>query len=87
MYQIIKSEFFLELEREELGFDGKCCVILLYASTDVNIRKRQWDILKEKRNNWGRRWILGWDFNEIMTQEGIEGLRVHLLIFEVLSET
>lgn len=57
--QIIKSNFCLELEIEGVGFEGKCWIILLYASTDVTIRKTQWEVLKEKRNNWGRRWILG----------------------------
>lgn len=39
--QMIKSTFCIDVEMEGDGFEGKCWVIFIYASTDVNIRKMQ----------------------------------------------
>lgn len=39
--QMIKPEFYIEVEVKGERFVGKCWVICLYASTDDNIRKLQ----------------------------------------------
>lgn len=50
VHQIIKLEFCIETEIEGDGFERRVWVIFIYASTDVNMRKAQWETLKEKRN-------------------------------------
>lgn len=59
IYQLVKSEFYIEVEIEGEDFKGKCWIIFTDASTDDNIRKIQWDILKKKRSTWGQGWIMG----------------------------
>lgn len=73
VYKVIKSDYCIEVDVEGAGDEGRCWVIFLYASTDSNIRKEQWEMLKEKRKTWGKRWILGGNFNEIVSQEDKQG--------------
>lgn len=58
---------------ESDNFVGKCWIIFIYASADVYTRRMQWDILKRKRGAWGKRWVLGGDFNEIISQDDKRG--------------
>lgn len=57
--QMTKSDFCIDVEIKGDGFEDKCWVVFIYASTDVNIRKKQWEVLKEKRKAWGKRWVRG----------------------------
>lgn len=41
IYQLVKSEFYIEVEMEGEDFEGKCCIIFTDASTDDNIRNIQ----------------------------------------------
>lgn len=51
-------------------------VILVYLSTDENIKRRQWEVLHQKRRNWGQKWIMGGgDFNDILGPEDKKGGR------------
>lgn len=59
VHQVIKSEFCIEMEIEGDGFERGVGVIFIYASTDVNTKKAQWETLKEKIKTWGKRWVLG----------------------------
>lgn len=51
------------------GFDGKCWIIFIYTIANTNTKRIQWDILEMKRGTWRKRWILGGDFNEILSQD------------------
>lgn len=78
VHQIIKSNFCMELEIEGEGFEEKCWIIFIYASTDLCTMKMQWDVLLEKRKSLERRWVLGgismrlkhWRTNKVGTGGG-----------------
>lgn len=78
IHNIIKSDFCIEMEVECDNLTGKVWVVFVYLSTDDHIRKTQWECLKQKRFGWGRRWILGGDFNDIMCHEDKAGGRRRL---------
>lgn len=67
--QIVKSHFCMEVEIEGKDFDGKWWVILVYFSTADNIRRSQWVVLQHKKQNWGQKWIMGGDFNDIIRSD------------------
>lgn len=48
-------------------------IIFIYASAIDEVRREQWEILKVKRNSWGNKWIMGGDFNEIVSHEDKNG--------------
>lgn len=56
--QLIKLEFCVEVECVGDTFEGKCWFIFVYLSTDDQIRKMQWDYLKQRRSTWGRDGLL-----------------------------
>lgn len=43
---IVKYEFCMEMEIEGTYFQEKWWIIFVYASTEDNIRRRQWEMLK-----------------------------------------
>lgn len=53
VHQLIKTNFCIEAEVEGTELEGRFWVIFIYASTDINLRKEQWEILKEKKENLG----------------------------------
>lgn len=58
--QIQKTDFCLKgNEKDNLW------LIFIYASTEANERKRQWEWLINMSQNWGSHWIVGGDFNDI----------------------
>lgn len=57
--QIVMNEFSMELEIEGKDFQGKWWVIFVYLSTEDNVRKRQWEALKQRKRFWVQRWIIG----------------------------
>lgn len=61
--RIIKSDFCIELEIECEGVEGRMWIIFIYASAIDQVRREQWEILKVKRDSWGKKWIMGGDFN------------------------
>lgn len=67
--QIIRSEFCIEIQIERDDFERRFWIILIYASAMDQTMRRQWEILKDKIKSWGKKWILGGDFNEIISQE------------------
>lgn len=67
--QMLKFDFCIEIEVESDSFEGKFWLIFLYASTNDNIRKMQWECLKQKSASCDRKWIMGGDFNGIISQE------------------
>lgn len=48
----------------------------MYASTDVQIKREQWDYLVQERPKWSDMWFLGkGDFNDIRDNEEKSGGR------------
>lgn len=56
----------IEQENEEECF----WIVFVYFSTDVRERIRQWECLKERKQFWGEKWVMGEDFDEIKNNEG-----------------
>lgn len=64
--QIQKSDFCLKVQMIKGNEQKNLWIIFLHASTDAREKKRQWDWLKNRSQNWGSLWIMGEDFNNII---------------------
>lgn len=56
--QIVMNEFSMELNTERKDFEGKLWVIFVYLSTEDNVKKRQWEVLKQMKRFRGEQWII-----------------------------
>lgn len=54
---------------EQEDTDKDLWIIFLYASVKTRERKRQWEWLQDRKQQWGTRWIIGGDFNDIKSHE------------------
>lgn len=72
-HQIVFNRYSMEVEFESEDYQSNFWGIFVYASTDENIRKDQWRELLNKRRNWGEKWFLGGDFNDILQIEEMKG--------------
>lgn len=50
-------------------------IIFIYASTEAKERRKQWELLMKRKSQWGSRWILEGDFNDIRNNEEKKGGR------------
>lgn len=66
---IQKQDFCLEVFVEPAKREDAFWAIFVYASTDNRVRKGQWDYLQQRKSQWGARWFLGGDFNDIRKNE------------------
>lgn len=78
VHQVIMTEFCMEVEVTVLDFVGKWWVIFVYLSTKEGERRRQWEMLQQKKRGWGQRWLIGGDFNDIIGAEDKQGGRRRL---------
>lgn len=69
IYQIQHTSFSFEIEFEAAGSNGKMWAGFLYASIKDKERHDHWQHLLLGSRNWGDRWFLGGDFNEIREPE------------------
>lgn len=53
-------------------------VVFVYASTDLKESQWQWERLKERKSEWGEKWVTGGDFNEITNNEEKSRGRIRL---------
>lgn len=67
--QIRKSDFCIEMLVEQEDDEEDLWIIFVHANVDARERRRQWEWLKDRRQQWGSRWILGGDFNDIKNHE------------------
>ncbi|CAA0837256.1 Unknown protein, partial [Striga hermonthica] len=74
--QIISNHFCIQLEVEGIGEVDPIWIVFVYASTDKNERMRQWNFLEVARCSWGKKWILGGDWNETCDPSEKKGGRV-----------
>lgn len=74
--QIRKNNFCIEMQirSDEVMFDQ--WFIFVYASTDANMRKQQWDFVRARKEDWGDMWVIGGDFNDIKSKDEKKGDRV-----------
>lgn len=57
--------FSIEVEFEVSESEGKTWAIFVYASNKEKTRMEQWQELLDRKGDWGNKWILGEDFNDI----------------------
>lgn len=72
------NDFSIELQVCTVDGKESFYVIFVYASTDVRIRQRQWEILIKRKQIWGEKWIICRDFNDIKAHEEKKGGRKRL---------
>ena len=41
----------------------------IYASTDDQIRRNQWEVIERRKVLWGQRWLISRDFNDIVSND------------------
>lgn len=73
VHQIISSSFSIELEFETVKTGGKMWAIFIHASNKDRIQGEQWQELWAKKDQWGPKWILGVDFNDIRKPQEKQG--------------
>lgn len=74
VYQIRCSSFSLEVELETLETNIRMWAIFVYASNKEKVRAEQWEELWAKKGQWGKKWILEGNFNDIRRpkKKGVE---------------
>lgn len=65
VYQIVSSEFSIEVDFETMETQGIIWAIFVYANNKEKVRAEQWQELWTKSGQWGSKWILGGEFNDI----------------------
>lgn len=73
--QLRKSDFCIEILVEQEDNGENLWIIFVYASIDAREKRRQWEWLEDRRQQWGTRWIIGGDFNDKNHQEKKGGNR------------
>ena len=43
--------------------------VCVYANSDDNIRRIQWDIMTQRKLSWGNNWIILGDMNDIISNK------------------
>lgn len=76
MYQILSTSYSVEVEFESTDTRGKVWVGFVYADVNKRIRLEQWEELYTKSRQWGYRWILRGDFNDIRVPEHKREVRI-----------
>lgn len=66
----------VELESQDLG--GRIWAVFIYASNKEKVKSEQWQYLISRKGNWGHRWFIGGDFNDIRSPEDKRGGRPRL---------
>lgn len=54
-----QTDFCMELKVMIENEKDNFWATFVYASTDINERKEQWNELIERRKMWGEKWIIG----------------------------
>lgn len=73
---VLSTPFTLELMLNIDNDAGTWWCIFVYASTDDNMRKNQWDFLTNRSKIWGKNKVLIGDFNDIISNDEKWGGRV-----------
>lgn len=67
------NDFSIEMQVTTVDGKESFWVIFVYTSTDVKVRQRQWETLLKKKLYWGKRWVIGGDFNDIKAHKDKKG--------------
>ncbi|XP_071920784.1 uncharacterized protein [Coffea arabica] len=67
MIEVEVSSFYITARMMDMEARCEWAFIGVYASTDDKQRRSQWRELEGKMNQWGERWIIAGDFNDILT--------------------
>ncbi|CAA0810987.1 Unknown protein, partial [Striga hermonthica] len=67
------NEFCIQVEVRGPGMSEWCWLVFVYISTDRNMRSMQWEILLDRKVDWGSCWAIAGDWNEIVSNEEKRG--------------
>lgn len=59
IHTVITTQFCVKLECTRAIDPRKFWAILVYASTDTQIKQQQWEYLMLERSTWGEDWFFG----------------------------
>lgn len=65
VHQVLSTSYSIEIELEMTETKGRIWAVFVYASVKEKVRQEQWRDLLMRSRNWGDRWVLGGDFNDI----------------------
>ena len=67
--KVLFSSFTIELQIEDEETRVNWWCICVYASTDVGIRREQWEVVTRRSALWGEYWAVMGDFNDITSND------------------
>ncbi|XP_071940051.1 uncharacterized protein [Coffea arabica] len=67
--EVYQTAFTIEARIEDMDLNCNWWFIGVYASCDAQIRKNQWQVLKERSRLWGSRFMIAGDFNDILSND------------------
>lgn len=70
---MVHNTFGFEVEFETPDYGGKCWGNFVCLSPIYQVRLEQWRYLQDHRPNWGNKWFLGEDLNDIRKSEKKSG--------------
>ena len=65
LLDIHSSDWYIAARVEDKDTSDYWWLVGLYASTDERVRVQQWEIIGEKKREWGEKWVVVGDFNDI----------------------
>ena len=66
---VVTTAFTVEVHIMESEANVDWWFIGIYASTDDQIRRNQWEVIERRKVLWGQRWLISGDFNDIASND------------------
>ncbi|XP_071926179.1 uncharacterized protein [Coffea arabica] len=67
--EVRTTAFIMEVHIMDTDNNEDWWFIGIYASTDDQIRREQWEVIERRKVLWGTRWMITGDFNDITSNE------------------
>lgn len=76
MLEVLSSAFTIEAHVVDPETNWDWWFIGIYTSSDAQVRRNQWKVIKQRRILWGDKWLLAGDFNDIISNDEKWGGRI-----------
>ncbi|XP_027182377.1 uncharacterized protein LOC113780798 [Coffea eugenioides] len=67
--KVLYTDFTIELLMERTGARARWWLICVYASSEDQIREKQWKVIEGRKSLWGQNWVLAGDMNDILSND------------------